>query len=214
MTDQPLRILLLGDYVDDPRLGSTKVYYKLREEFVRLGHHCDLMLTDALGPWPSQSKLRWLVAPMLAARAVSRCATSYDVIDVASAEGAVLGLRHALAPGDRTAIVSRSHGLEHRNYQRLLDDHEAGLVHKGWYRRWWYPTARLSQVSVAARLADRMIVLNEGDREFAVARGWKAHAAIDVIPHGVSERRFLARRRPRRLMRRRWGRDSVLRHVG
>lgn len=183
-----MRILLMGDYADDPRLGSTKVYYKLREELTRLGHDCDVMLAPEIGSWPRAAKVRWALAPALAARAVGRSGKRYDVIDVASAEGSVLGLRRALTPGDDVAIVSRSHGLEHRNYQRLLEDHAAGLVRKRWHRRWWYPVARLSQVALAARLADRMIVLNAGDAEFAAARGWKPRAAIDVIPHGVSSR--------------------------
>ncbi|HEU4989680.1 MAG: glycosyltransferase family 4 protein [Gemmatimonadota bacterium] len=187
----PLRILLLGDYAPDPQLGSSKVYYKLHEELTRLGHMCDVMLGPDLGVHPRQPKIRWAAAPVLAARAVARTRTTYDVIDVASAEGSVLGLRAALTAGARPAIVSRSHGLEHRNYERLLEDHAAGLTRKGWPRRWWYPAARLSQVAMAARLADRMIVLSAGDAEFVVARGWKARDRIDVIPHGVSER-FLA----------------------
>jgi glycosyltransferase involved in cell wall biosynthesis len=188
VSDESLRILLLGDYSADSRLGSTKVYYKLREEFVRLGHVADLMLSDQLGPRPRAPKLRWAIAPVLAAWAVGRAPVKYDVIDVASAEGAILGLTRLFPGRDGPAIVSRSHGLEHRNYQRLLEDHEAGLVQKGWHRRWWYPVARLSQVSLAARLADRLIVLNAGDRDFAATRGWKPIEAIDVIPHGVSER--------------------------
>jgi len=188
---RPLRILLLGDYAADPRLGSSKVYYKLQEEFTALGHQCDLMLGDSIGRWPNVPKLRWALAPALAARAVARRGASYDVIDVASAEGSVLGLQRALTPGVPTAIISRSHGLEHRNYQRLLEDHDAGLMRKGWLRRWWYPVARLSQVAVAARLADRMIVLNDGDAEFVERRRWKTRNEIAVIPHGVSAR-FLA----------------------
>ncbi len=188
MTGRPMRILMLGDYPDDPRLGSTKVYYKLREEFTRCGHICDLMLAPDLGPWPQAPKIRWAVAPVLAMRALARSGKRYDVIDVASAEGSVVGLRRAIAPDDETAIVSRSHGLEHRNYQRLLDDHRAGLLRKRWYRRWWYPAARLSQVALAARLADRLIVLNAGDAEFAAARRWKPRDAIDIVPHGVSTR--------------------------
>ncbi|MDE3126465.1 MAG: glycosyltransferase family 4 protein [Gemmatimonadota bacterium] len=188
MTTGPaLRILLLGDYPADPRLGSSKVYYKLREEFVRMGHECDLVLQPELGAWPRQSKLRWLLGPALAVRAVGRAGPRYDVIDAASAEGALIGLRRALSPADRTALVSRSHGLEHRNYHRLLEDAAAGLLRKGWHRRWWYPFARLSQVALAARLADRLIVLNAGDAEFAAARGWKPRNAIDLVAHGVSE---------------------------
>lgn len=183
-----MRILLVGDYPADPRLGSSKVYYKLREEFLRLGQQCDVMLGPALGAWPRASKLRWALTPWVASHAVAQVADRYDVIDIASAEGGALGVRRALAPSARYAIVSRSHGLEHRNYQRSLDDAAAGLVRKSWYRRWWYPVARLSQVALAARLADRLIVLNADDAAFAIDRGWKRADCVDVIAHGVSDR--------------------------
>ncbi|HVZ77005.1 MAG TPA: glycosyltransferase family 4 protein [Gemmatimonadaceae bacterium] len=187
----PLRILLVGDYPADPRLGSAKVYYKLHEELEALGHTCDVMLQPGLGAWPPWGKLRWALGPVVAARAIARRERErgpYDVIDVASAEGSIIGLRNALAPDRPTAIVSRSHGLEHLNYRRLLEDAEAGFIRKGWLRRWWHPAARLSQVAMAARLADRLIVLNAGDREFALAHGWKAPGEIDIIAHGVSAR--------------------------
>ncbi|HEV3141243.1 MAG TPA: glycosyltransferase family 4 protein, partial [Vicinamibacterales bacterium] len=41
------------------------------------------------------------------------------------------------------------------------------------------------------RAADRLILLNGADRGFAIGRGWKSDADIDLVPHGVSSR-FLA----------------------
>jgi glycosyltransferase involved in cell wall biosynthesis len=186
-----VRILLVGDYPDDPRLGSGKVYHKLREEFRRLGHTCDVLLAPELGPRPAAARLRWLVGPLLAERAVARAFRrngAYDVVDVASAEGAMLGLRRRVGGLGGVALVSRSHGLEHLNFKRMIDDHEHGLVSKPWHRRLWYPAARMSQVALAARLADRLLLLNAADRDFAVARGWKPAERVDVIPHGVSQR--------------------------
>ncbi|HET7464282.1 MAG TPA: glycosyltransferase family 4 protein [Longimicrobium sp.] len=188
-----MKILLVGDYPDDPRLGSGKVYHKLREEFRRLGHACDVLLAPGLGERPRVARLRWLVGPVLAERAIARAFRrngAYDVVDVASAEGAMIGLRRKLRGRGGVALVSRSHGLEHLNFRRMVEDHEWGLVAKPWHRRIWYPAARMSQVALAARLADRLIVLNAGDRDFAVGRGWKPAERVDVIPHGVS-RRFL-----------------------
>lgn len=178
-----MRILLVGDYPEDPRLGSGKVYHKLREEFELLGHACDVLLAPQLGPRPGNARVRWLVGPVLAARAVARAFRErgpYDVVDVASAEGALLG--HG------AAIVSRSHGLEHLNFQRMVDDHRHGLAHKPWHRRLWYPAARLGQVALAARRAHRMIVLNAADRDFSLRRGWKGADEVELIPHGVSQR--------------------------
>lgn len=186
-----MKILLVGDYPDDPRLGSAKVYHKLREELVELGHRCDVLLSPALGARPASPRVRWAVGPMLASRAVRRAFRengAYDVVDVASAEGAMLGLRRTLGAYRATMLVSRSHGIEHLNFRRMIDDHEWGLHAKPWYRRLWYPAARMSQVAVAARLCDRMIVLNESERDFVVANGWKGAGKVDVVPHGVSSR--------------------------
>jgi glycosyltransferase involved in cell wall biosynthesis len=188
-----VRILLVGDYPPDPRLGSTKVLVKLQQEFAALGHSCDLLLSDALGARPRDARLRQALGPVIALRAVRKLIRErgrYDVIDVASAEGRwIAAWRGGLLHG--TAVISRSNGLEHLNYKRLLDDHDAGLLSKPWTRRLFHPLVRLTQVSAAARSADRLLLLNDAERRFAVSCGWKPEDAVDVVAHGVSAR-FLA----------------------
>jgi glycosyltransferase involved in cell wall biosynthesis len=192
-----MRILLAGDYPRDARLGSTKVLLKLQEEFRRLGHTCDVLLSDDFGGSPRHRLLRWALAPVTALAAIRRAVREqgpYDVIDVASAEGlwvAALGRAGLGGLFGGAAIIARSNGLEHLNYRRMLDDHDAGLLDKPWTRRWWYPVVRLTQVAAAARAADRLILLNNTDRAFALERGWKQEGDIDLVPHGVSAR-FLA----------------------
>jgi glycosyltransferase involved in cell wall biosynthesis len=185
-----MRILLVGDYPNDPRLGSTKVLLKLQEEFRGLEQTCDLLLAGDLGAFPRNRFARQLLAPIAALLAIRRaCRRSgrYDVIDVASAEGLWAAVLRRIGLFG-TPIVARSNGLEQLNYQRMIDDDAAGLRRKAITRRLWYPTARLSQVAMAARLADRLILLNEHDRAFALQRRWKPAAAIDLVPHGVSAR--------------------------
>lgn len=187
-----MRILLVGDYPPDPRLGSTKVLIKLQEEFQALGHACDLLLADGIDGAPRNPYLRQAWGPVTAWSAVRRMFKErgpYDVIDVASAEGlwiASLGRRSF----NGAAVISRSNGLEHLNYQRVLDDAAAGLASKPWTRRLFHPAVRLTQVAAAARAADRLLLLNEADRRFALERHWKPETCIDVVPHGVS-RRFI-----------------------
>lgn len=186
-----MNILMVGDYTNDPKLGSTKVYYKLQEEFATLGHRCDLRFAEDLGYLSCPSHLRQALAPCFASQVVSktfRDGILYDVIDVAGAEGFILGMQKRFGAYSQTALVSRSHGLEHLNYRRMLDDHQAGLLHKPWSRRLWFPAVRLSQVAGAARLADRLIVLNSGDEKFALDHRWKSSNKIDCIPHGISDR--------------------------
>ena len=67
-----MKTLLVGDFPNDPRLGSAKVPVKLREEFTALGHACRLVTADDLGPRPRGRHLRELLAPALAFRAVRR----------------------------------------------------------------------------------------------------------------------------------------------
>lgn len=190
MTGQPLRILLVGDYTDDPRLGSAKVTHKLREELRAAGHHCDALFAGDIAARPAGRQARQLVVPLLAGQAIGRALSRqpYDVVDVASAEGLWFGLRKRLGSWPSTAFICRSNGLEHLNYQRMIDDSAAGLAPKPWSRRIWYPVSRLSQVAGAARLADRLIVLNETDRRFAIENRWLPADRIDVVPHGVSDR--------------------------
>ena len=185
-----MRILLVGDYPPDPRLGSTKVLVKLQEEFRSLGHTCDVLLGDALDGAPRNPYFRQAVGPVAAWRAVRRmfrARGAYDVVDVTSAEGLWIGaFRRLLWP--ETVVISRSNGLEQLNYQRMLDDHRAGLLRKPWTRRLFYPAVRLTQVAAAARRADRLLLLNDVDRAFAESHHWKPASEIAVIPHGVSDR--------------------------
>jgi glycosyltransferase involved in cell wall biosynthesis len=188
-----VRILLVGDYPPDPRLGSAKVPIKLQEEFRALGHTCDLLLADGLGPVPRNPYLRQAFGPVVAWSAVRRMVRThgpYDVVDVASAEGFWIASVGRTVLGG-AVVISRSNGLEHLNYRRMLDDAVEGLASKPWTRRLFYPAVRLTQVAAAARAADRLLLLNDGDRAFALERGWKSEACIDVVPHGVSVR-FLA----------------------
>jgi glycosyltransferase involved in cell wall biosynthesis len=186
-----MRILLVGDYPRDARLGSTKVFVKLQEEFRAAGHTCDLVLADDFRDVPQHRVARWAIAPVAAAAAIRRVFRErgrYDVVDVASAEGLWVAAWRRIGGLPDTAIIARSNGIEHLNYQRMLADADAGLVAKPWTRRFYYPAVRLSQVAAAARLADRMIVLNEADREFVLQSGWKPADEVDLVTHGVSAR--------------------------
>ena len=182
-----LSILLAGDYPADPTLGSSKVFYKLREEFTALGHQCDIVFGEEIGG-PRSRQVRQAVGPWYAARAIARrqARARYDVIDAASAEGLWTDRSSA-------AIVCRSNGLEQLNYQRMLEDAKAGLTHKPWTRRIWYPLSRLTQVERAARRAHRLLLLNTHDYDYAIAQRWQPADRVEIVAHGVSSRYLEAR---------------------
>ena len=91
-------------------------------------------------------------------------------MDIASAEALWVGVWRRLGALGRAAVIARSNGLEHLNYHRMLDDHREGLLRKPWTRRWFHPAVRLTQVAAAARAADRLLLLNDADRDFALNR--------------------------------------------
>jgi glycosyltransferase involved in cell wall biosynthesis len=187
-----VKILLVGDYPNDPRLGSPKVFYKLREEYFALGHTCDLILANQLSGVPANRHLRQVLAPFAASTAIDQYVSRHgpiDIVDIASGEGSIFGIKRLAGSGRRKiAFISRSNGLEHLNYRRMIDDHNAGLMYKPWTRRIWHPAVRLNQVASSARLADKLIVLNVNDFAFAAKRRWKNDADIHVVNHGVSDR--------------------------
>lgn len=189
MTAPPLSVLFVGDYPADPTLGSPKVFYKLQAELQSLGHRCDIMFAPEIGG-TSFRHVRQLVAPWRAGNAIVRRLErgKYDVVDAASAEGLFFGILKKCNIYKDVAFVCRSNGLEHLNYRRMLDDAREGLGRKPWVRRLWYPASRLTQVAAAAHLADRLLLLNDRDREYALAHGWQQPDRIDVIGHGVSGR--------------------------
>ncbi len=167
-------------------MGSSKVLFKLSSELNALGHHVSVLLRPDLGVFPAGRHARDLTSPFLAARAAAAAAAAagrFDVIDASSAEGLMLVLRRTHG----TAVVARSHGLEHLNYARMLDDARHGLERRPAHRRIWYPAVRMPLVAWSARLADRLIVLNESDRAFALARRWKRDDEVDVVAHGLSQ---------------------------
>ncbi|HET9784951.1 MAG TPA: glycosyltransferase family 4 protein [Terriglobales bacterium] len=172
-----MRILLVSDELEDQSMGGPRVLTRLQAELRALGQDCDLWFRAQIGGRPRSQRLRWAVSPWLTRQAVRRCAADYDVMDASSAQGCRLP-RGAV-------LVARSHGLEHRYYGELLADARAGLLHKPWTHRLWYPPTCLRQVELALRRARRIIVPNAGDRDFIVSRRWAPAESVEVIPHGV-----------------------------
>ena len=106
-----MKILLVGDYPNDPKLGSSKVPLKLAAEFARLGHSCRVVFADEIGAPKLGMRLRWLLGPWLALRAVRRIIAAegpFDVIDIASAEGFALGVWCLFGGFKGIGLVSRS----------------------------------------------------------------------------------------------------------
>jgi glycosyltransferase involved in cell wall biosynthesis len=83
--DRPLRILAIVNLPWDPRLGASRVWFELSEQWKKAGHKIDkFCLSDAF-PTPTSSPAlyvwRQVIFPYYAARYVRRHAREFDVID-------------------------------------------------------------------------------------------------------------------------------------
>ncbi|HEY8056376.1 MAG TPA: glycosyltransferase family 4 protein [Terriglobales bacterium] len=183
-----MRILLVSDDPADITVGASQAPLRLQEQLRELGHDCDCLFREDLGARPRSERLRYAVSPWLArqgARRAWRERGPYDVIDAASAEAGPMAAARRGGEFAGAVVVARSHGLDHIYYRGLIQDGRAGLISKPWWRRVWYPAARLRQTERAFRLADGGILLNRRERLLALHRGWQPPERLAVIPHGV-----------------------------
>jgi glycosyltransferase involved in cell wall biosynthesis len=194
-----MRVLLAGPYARDPKQGSPRVLICLAEELERLGCRVELLLTDGLPAWARKRRLRWATFPIAvlarARRAAGRGAP-YDVIDVSSGDGFLVGLlRKSLGLRD-SAYICRTMGWEHEDYRvrvapmatSRLDALRRGLLTRA---------VRHRQVELSVKTADALITLCSADRRFAVDRGWQRLERVYPVPAGVSSD-YLNGSRPKR----------------
>jgi glycosyltransferase involved in cell wall biosynthesis len=109
--DTPLSILCIVNLPWDPRLGATRVWFELSEQWKKAGHKIDkFCLSDAF-PTPTSSPAlyvwRQVIFPYHAARYVRRHAREFDVIDCLI--GTVPFSKKSLGFGG--VLVGRSIGL-------------------------------------------------------------------------------------------------------
>jgi glycosyltransferase involved in cell wall biosynthesis len=192
----PLRILAVVNLPWDARLGASRVWMELAEEWRRAGHTVEkFCLTDAF-PQPATSSvvatLRTALFPHRAAAFVRKNSARFDVIDC------LIGT----LPFRKSAIqfhgllVARSVGL-YRLYNKFLSEAAARwpeqtqgriagrIFHRTLERRF----RRNADVSLTT--CDLLNLPNENERE-ALAHDSTVGAAAIVEPYGLGDRFRLA----------------------
>jgi glycosyltransferase involved in cell wall biosynthesis len=128
-SNQPLRILVVVNLPWDPRLGATRVWLELGEQWRAMGHLVERFTLSEAFPDPSKSNaqhaLRQMLFPRKAAAFVRRNASRFDVVDALI--GTLPFSKRQL--GFRGLVVARSVGL-YRLYERFRKTAE---------RRWPQP---------------------------------------------------------------------------
>lgn len=119
--DKPLRILAVINLPWDPRLGASRVWIELTDEWRTAGHEVEkFCLTDAFpepSSSPGQSALRVLGFPQRAAKFIRENADRFDVID--ALVGTLPFSKKSLH--FRGLLIARSVGLYHL-YEKVERD--------------------------------------------------------------------------------------------
>lgn len=188
--DAPLRILCIVNLPWDPRLGATRVWFELSEQWKKAGDKVDkFCLTDAF-PTPTSSPAlyvwRQVVFPYRAARYVRRHATEFDVIDCLI--GTLPFSKKSLGFGG--VLVGRSIGLylAYTDFIRSSRQRWRDQPRGKFLGRLFYPfTSWLLRRSADRALehCDCFNVPNEEEKQALEQR--RAGAKILVQPYGLND---------------------------
>jgi glycosyltransferase involved in cell wall biosynthesis len=180
-----VRIVLTIHHDLDPNSGSPGSTLALADAYRRAGHEAELLSFDDL-PRRLGTAARMLAFPALvAARLAGSLGRWCDVVDSSSGDAWLWSSRPGRALGP--LLVTRSHGLEHREHLELLRDHAAGMV--ALRRRYfaYHGRERLREVAVSLRRADLALFLNRDDLDFSVARLGVRAGRAHLVRNGLDE---------------------------
>jgi glycosyltransferase involved in cell wall biosynthesis len=187
-------VLTIGHHLD-PNSGSPGATMALAEAYERAGHETELLSLDDVPQGLGSAGIRLAFPLLLAGRLAGALGRWADVVDSSGGDAWLWSLRRAgRAPGP--LLVTRSHGLEHREHLELLRDSREGRVK---LRRRYYVYnggERLREVAVALRRADLTFFLNPDDRDFAVQRLGVNRGRTHIIREGLPDL-FIGRPAPR-----------------
>ena len=162
----------------------------LASAFAERGCDVTILSFDDL-PTHLQGKKAQVAFPWFVAHSVSRSKTAFDVLDLSSGDG--WRLDQTRFPG--SLLVFRSHGLEHVADSRRRAAAQRREVELSWKYGLYHGGWRLREVAIALRNADLALLLNNADRDYAVANLGVSMGRTEVVPNGLP-RAFLGQTLP------------------
>jgi glycosyltransferase involved in cell wall biosynthesis len=180
-----VNVLLCLHHELDPNAGAPGATLALGGELERLGHSVSYLSHEDL-PRRLPGLARELLFPELAALRLRRgSARGVDLIDASTGDAWVWARFLRGRRPRRPALVTRSHGLEHRFWEE--ERAEARLAGRGMpaRTRLYHGGWRLREVAASLRLADACVFLNQEDRRFAIERLGVAAERAHVVANGV-----------------------------
>jgi len=185
--DAPLRVLFVVHHRMDRAAGVSGATLALGGALAQRGHRVSYYgFDDAFGAETGADVPAMLRFPWYAARHLMQTASSYDVIDASTGDAWVWGSL-GRPGGRRTALVTRSHGLEHVLAADLRRRARIGQVRLSRKYPLYHGGFRLWEVARSLHVADAQVFLNAADRCHAIQRLGVAGSRAVVIPNGISD---------------------------
>ncbi|HEY1360241.1 MAG TPA: glycosyltransferase family 4 protein [Thermoleophilaceae bacterium] len=181
------KVLLCLHHRLERDLGAPAVTLELGEALERAG--CEVAFysfDDAFRGGDGGGVARQLRFPWHVAAHLARRAQAYDVVDASTGDAwvwASLGRPR----GSGTALVTRSHGLEHIAVEQTRRLAERGGPSLSWKYPLYHGGLRLWEVRRSLRLSDRCVLLNGPDRDYVRDRLGVPGHRLAVIPNGIAE---------------------------
>jgi glycosyltransferase involved in cell wall biosynthesis len=179
-----VKLLLCVHHELDPNAGAPGATLALGSELARLGHSVSYLSHDDL-PSRLPGLGRELLFPELAGLAIARRARDVDVVDASTGDAWLWARAGRRRSRTSPALVTRSHGLEHRFWEEEVAEARAegrriplrtGLYHGRW---------RLREVAASLRASDACVFLNGRDRDYAIDRLGVAPDRAHVVANGI-----------------------------
>ncbi|WP_224364794.1 glycosyltransferase family 4 protein [Hyalangium versicolor] len=182
------RVLFAIHHPLDPNLGAPGVTLALGNALVSLG--CEVFyygFGEAFPGVTSHSAWHSVRFPWVLSAWLARNAGRFDVLDITTGDCWPWARMGRPGARRRHALLTRSHGLEHVVSEQLREDAHSGRADLSWKYPLYHGGFRLWEVRQSLLMADRVVLLNAKDRDYAQQHLGIPASRIALIRHGLSE---------------------------
>ena len=183
-----MRVILCLHHHLDPDLGAPGVTLRLGRALEDAGCTVEhLGFDDVFGAAGVESVRRQAAFPWKAVAHLRRRAARVDVVDAATGDAWLWASLGRPGAGERTALVTRSHGLETLAHAARRRAAAAGQLRLSRRYRIYHGGWRLREVSRSLRLADGCVLLNRGERDHVHRELGVPAERLSVIQYGIGD---------------------------
>lgn len=188
MPERALRVHLVAHHARDRAAGASGATLSLGDALTEAGCIVSYFFhDDAFDDAPRSEISRMIQFPWRVSRHLERTAAQFDVIDGATGDAWVWAWRGR--PGGRlSALVTRTHGLEHVADAALRARARAGEISLSRKYPLYHGGLHLWEVRQSLVRADAQILPHQLDRDFATQTLGVSLEYAFIVPNGVADR--------------------------